>query len=217
MHKYISFIVLLLLFSSCKTKSTFVSLQTTEGEIIVKLYEETPLHKDNFISLVEDGYYDSLLFHRVIDEFMIQSGDPNSKNAEDGQLLGNGGPDYKVDAEFNDSLFHKKGALAAAHDGNPEKSSAGSQFYIVEGKVFNEEQLKRIEESKDITYTDLQRETYQTIGGYPPLDQNYTVFGEVVKGIKVVEAISEVETNRKDRPVENVRILKAEVIKFKEE
>lgn len=217
MHKYISFIVLLLLFSSCKTKSTFVSLQTTEGEIIVKLYEETPLHKDNFISLVEDGYYDSLLFHRVIDEFMIQSGDPNSKNAEDGQLLGNGGPDYKVDAEFNDSLFHKKGALAAAHDGNPEKSSAGSQFYIVEGKVINEEQLKRIEESKDITYTDLQRETYQTIGGYPPLDQNYTVFGEVVKGIKVVEAISEVETNRKDRPVENVRILKAEVIKFKEE
>lgn len=217
MHKYISFIVLLLLFSSCKTKSTFVSLQTTEGEIIVKLYEETPLHKENFISLVEDGYYDSLLFHRVIDEFMIQSGDPNSKNAEDGQLLGNGGPDYKVDAEFNDSLFHKKGALAAAHDGNPEKSSAGSQFYIVEGKVFNEEQLKRIEESKDITYTDLQRETYQTIGGYPPLDQNYTVFGEVVKGIKVVEAISEVETNRKDRPVENVRILKAEVIKFKEE
>lgn len=201
---------------ACKEKSTYVELKTTEGDIILKLYDETPLHKENFVKLVDEGYYDGVLFHRVINEFMIQTGDPDSKDAKPGQVIGSGGPDYKVDAEFRDSLFHKKGALAAARDNNPKKASAGSQFYIVEGKKYTDKELDGIEKKNNLTYTEEQREYYKTIGGTPFLDQNYTVFGEVVTGMNVVEKISDVETGRYDRPVEDIRVISAEIIKFKE-
>lgn len=215
MNKFNILILLVLLLASCKTKNTYVSLQTTKGEIAIKLYNDTPLHKENFISLVEKDYFDGVLFHRVINNFMIQTGDPNSKNAEDGELLGNGGPGYKIDAEFRDSLFHKKGAVAAARDNNPKKQSSGSQFYIVEGRTFNMEELAAIEKKNNVDYSEFQKETYTSIGGYPSLDKRYTVFGEVVKGMDTVEAISNVTTDENDRPVENVRILDAEIIKFK--
>ena len=216
MYKYFILLTSVAVLFSCKPKHTYVSLQTTKGEIVVKLYDETPLHKENFISLVEDEFYDSLLFHRVINNFMIQGGDPASKYAKDGELVGDTVPEYKVDAEFNDSLFHKKGALAAAHDGNEENQSDMSQFYIVEGKTFTDTELDQIEANNEIQYTNLQRETYKTIGGYAPLDQNYTVFGEVVKGIEILSEISDVEVDRRNRPIENVRILNAEIVKFKE-
>ena len=216
MYKYFILLLSVTVLFSCKPKYTYVSLQTTKGEIVVKLYDETPLHKENFISLVEDEFYDSLLFHRVINNFMIQGGDPASKYAKDGELVGDTVPEYKVDAEFNDSLFHKKGALAAAHDGNEENQSDMSQFYIVEGKTFTDSELDQIEANNEIQYTNLQRETYKTIGGYAPLDQNYTVFGEVVKGIEILSEISDVEVDRRNRPIENVRILNAEIVKFKE-
>lgn len=215
----------LLTFSACKNKNTYVSLNTTEGEIIIKLYDQTPKHKENFTKLVKDGYYDGVLFHRVINDFMIQTGDPNSKNAEPGERIGSGGPDYKIDAEFNDSLFHKKGAVAAARDNNPEKKSSGSQFYIVEGKKLSDIELTMIQKRNGMTYTEEQKEIYKTLGGTPFLDNNYTVFGEVVKGMKIVELISDTETDRiknptsrqnVDRPTRDIKIVKAKIIRFKE-
>lgn len=224
MNNYFIFFLLLTTLVACKTKSTYVQLSTTKGDIVLKLYDETPLHQENFVKLVKDGYFDGVLFHRVIDEFMIQSGDPDSKNAKPKERLGNGGPDYKIDAEFNDSLFHKRGALGAARDNNPKKSSSGSQFYIVEGKKWTDVELDKIiektkvdeDDSHTLTLSEEQREYYKEIGGTPFLDQNYTVFGEVVRGMEVVDAISDVSTDRYDRPVEDVKINKATIIKFKE-
>jgi cyclophilin family peptidyl-prolyl cis-trans isomerase len=202
-----------------KDRKRDVLLQTSYGGIVVRLSDSTPLHRDNFLKLVKVGYYDSVLFHRVIQDFMIQSGDPDSKSAPAGQPLGNGGPAYRIPAEFRSTLFHKKGVIAAARDNNPEKASSGSQFYIVQGKVYTEaglDSLERFRLNRKLP-TD-QREVYKTIGGTPPLDQNYTVFGEVVKGIEIVDSIAAVQTSKaadRDRPLQDVKIIKAKLVKRK--
>jgi len=200
-----------------------VLMQTTMGDIVIRLSDSTPLHRDNFLKLVKVGYYDSVLFHRVIKDFMIQGGDPNSIRAAAGQPLGNGSPGYTVLAEFRKTLFHKKGALAAARMGdniNPAKESSGSQFYIAQGKVFTDAGLDSVEtfrlNGRKIPAE--QREVYKTIGGTPHLDQGYTVYGEVVKGLDVVDKIAAVQTSRgqdRDRPLQDVRIIKAKLIKRK--
>lgn len=243
-----------------KSDETIVSIKTGFGEIKVKLYEDTPQHKNNFIKLVNEGFYNDLLFHRVMKNFMIQGGDPNSKTAQPGVALGSGGPGYTVPAEIQPNHFHKKGALAAARIGgprNPEKNSSGSQFYIVQGKVFRLGELDTLEVSinnqrKDMmmreqynaekskfdtirgkndpaafnmliaelrekvdsiyaagpqfSLTEEQREIYSTIGGYPSLDGEYSVFGEVVEGLDVIDKIAVVQTNNANRPVEDIRM-----------
>jgi cyclophilin family peptidyl-prolyl cis-trans isomerase len=260
---YIFIFSVSLLFSSCAQKKDYVvTIKTDMGDMVAILYDETPKHKANFIKLAQDHFYDSLLFHRVIDGFMIQGGDPDSKNVQPGQRLGNGGPGYTVDAEFNPKLFHKKGALSAARLGdqmNPTKASSGSQFYIVQGTVIPKEsmdqltidqaklntglqQLLQKEENKplydslsQLYYTGdmqayqarinslvprIERETgmkikkeisqekidaYTTVGGAPHLDDGYTVFGQVIKGLDVIDKIAKVERDGADRPLENVR------------
>lgn len=206
-----------------KDRKRDVELITTYGVMVLRLYDSTPLHRDNFLKLVKTGYYDSVLFHRVIQNFMIQSGDPNSRNAKPGMALGNGGPGYTVPAEFRTTIFHRKGSLAAAREGdnvNPQKASSGSQFYIVQGKKFTEAGLDSVEKYR-LNGRKLQpehREVYKTIGGTPHLDQNYTVFGEVVRGMEVVDKIASVTTSKgpdRDRPVEDVQIIKAKLIKRK--
>lgn len=197
-----------------------VLLQTSQGDIIIRLSDSTPLHRDNFLKLVKTGYYDSVLFHRVIRGFMIQGGDPASKSAKPGEPLGNGGPSYRIPAEFIPSLFHKKGVIAAARDNNPQKASSGSQFYIVQGKTFTDAELDNLEEQRlqGRKIPADQREVYKMIGGTPHLDMEYTVFGEVVFGIEVVDKIAAVATSRgamANRPLEDVRIIKAELIKRK--
>ena len=203
-----------------KDRKKDISFETSMGNIVVRLSDSTPLHRDNFIKLVKTGYYDSMLFHRVIKDFMIQAGDPGSKKAAPGQPLGSGGPPYLIPAEFRQTLFHKKGVIAAARSSNPEKASSGSQFYLTQGKVYSDAGLDSIEigrlQGKKIP--PLYREAYKTIGGIPHLDQNYTVFGEVVKGIEVVEAISLVPTSKGkdlDRPLNDVKIIKAKLVKRK--
>ncbi|HCQ29796.1 MAG TPA: peptidylprolyl isomerase [Flavobacteriales bacterium] len=249
---------------SKKEKTYYAVIETKYGNIKVKLYNETPLHRDNFIKLVKEGFYDSLLFHRVINQFMIQGGDPDSKNAKPGELLGNGGPGYTIPAEFNKNIIHKKGSLAAAREPdnvNPQKASSGSQFYIVQGRKMtkqeiesilqrknkiafekglmeffvapensnykkryeelvasqNQEELKLLfdevkpliimklkEEGKWYEYTPEQYEIYETIGGTPHLDMDYTIFGEVVEGLDVVDKIAAVQTDKNNRPVEDI-------------
>ena len=238
---------------------TCVKITTTEGDIIVKLYDETPLHRDNFVRLVDSKIYEGVLFHRVIKDFMVQAGDPTSKDAKPGQMLGEGDVDYMVPAEFVFPMrYHKRGALAAARQGddvNPEKQSSGSQFYIVTGKVYNDSLLNQIEASimwqrkaaifgrlvnenreeisrvandqkalmalqdkltiqteselaaqPEFHFTDEQRETYKTVGGTPHLDTNYTVFGEVIKGMEVVDKIQSIPTDDNDRPLTDLVI-----------
>lgn len=246
-------------------KRTLVKLETTMGNITVALYNETPKHRDNFIKLVKEGVYDSTLFHRVIKQFMIQAGDPDSKNASDTAMLGSGDVGYTIPAEFNPKFFHKKGVLAAARQGddvNPEKASSGCQFYIVTGRKFTEPQLLGMEnkineqheealfdslarqhmkeiykmrkagdnagllelqdtleaqareladKEEKFRFTPEQIKAYSTIGGAPHLDGSYTVFGEVTEGIEVVDNIEIAKTNRADRPIENIRILKASI------
>ncbi len=197
-------------------KVTMIEMQTTAGRMLLQLYDETPLHRDNFIKLAEEGYYDSLLFHRVIREFMIQGGDPDSKNAPKGKQLGQGGPGYTVPAEFIDSLIHLKGALAAARTGdmvNPQKASSGSQFYIVQGRKFTDAELNSLEMRSGKKYSEEAREAYKTIGGTPHLDGAYTVYGRVVEGLDVLDAIGQVPTAPGDRPLEDVRILSVKVLK----
>ncbi len=198
-----------------------VLVKTTEGDIILKLYNETPQHRDSFIKLVKSKFYDGVLFHRVIEAFMIQGGDPDSKTALADAALGSGDVGYTIPAEFRTpTLYHKRGVLAAARQGdnfNPLKASSGCQFYIVTGKKFTDEQLDNLQRNNinrygnanDSTYkfSSRAREDYKTIGGTPHLDGNYTVFGEVLKGMDVVERISKVETDRQDRPIEDIRIL----------
>jgi len=203
-----------------KDRKKDVLIQTNYGDIVVRLSDSTPLHRDNFLKLVKTHYYDSVLFHRVIKNFMIQGGDPNSKHAKPGEPLGEGGPGYTIPAEFRSTLFHKKGVIAAARDNNPEKASSGSQFYIVQGKIFTEVGLDSVEtyRLKGRKIPSEQREVYKTVGGAPHLDQNYTVFGEVVKGLDVVDKIASVPTSKgedRDRPLEDVRIIKAKLIKRK--
>jgi cyclophilin family peptidyl-prolyl cis-trans isomerase len=192
-----------------KDYSIKVKIVTDSGAMIVKLYDSTPLHRDNFAKLVSEKFYDSLLFHRVISAFMIQGGDPNSKTAEQGAMLGNGGGDMaRIPAEFRSTLFHKKGTLCAARDGNPEKASSACQFYIVQGKKFTDEELNNM----PIQYTPEQKIIYKTVGGTPFLDQNYTVFGEVISGMEVIDKIASVQKGMADRPVGDVR-MKMEIIK----
>lgn len=254
--------------STTKNMEPKVRMQTTYGDITVKLYNETPLHRDNFLKLVNSGFYNGVLFHRVIADFMIQGGDPDSRKASPTDSLGNGDAGYTIPAEFKTpAIFHKKGALAAARLGdaeNPLKASSGCQFYIVEGKTFSDAELDNMQVNKlrqqenslfqeklkakndevkkyrlernqekldqlrdsillevknkisaDSTYkfSDKQRTIYKTLGGTPHLDGNYTVFGEVTEGIEVVEKISKTQTGKMDRPKEDIRILKMEVVK----
>lgn len=206
-----------------KDRKRDVLMQTTMGDIVIRLSDSTPLHRDNFLKLVKVGYYDSVLFHRVIKNFMIQGGDPDSKRAEAGKPLGNGGPGFTVPAEFRKTLFHKKGVIAAARTGddvNPTKASSGSQFYITQGKVFTDAGLDSVEtyrlKGRKIPLE--QRAVYKTIGGTPHLDQGYTVYGEVVKGLDVVDKIAAVQTSKaqdRDRPLQDVRIIEAKLIKRK--
>ncbi len=244
------------------SENYYVTFHTTMGDITVKLYNETPLHRDNFVKLAREGYYNGVLFHRVIKDFMIQGGDPDSKNAAKGQRLGNGGPGYTIPAEIRPGLFHKKGALAAARTGdrtNPERASSGSQFYIVQGTTFTDDQLNQIEqrinqtnknnvyyyfqkiittEMKDSSgqadpglinrevmvratdsldhyipfrFSATERDIYKTSGGAPHLDGGYTVFGEVVSGLDIVDKIASVATDQNNRPLQDVKILNTKV------
>lgn len=196
-----------------------VLLETSMGNIWIRLSDSTPLHRDNFIKLVKTNYYPGILFHRVIQNFMIQSGDPDSRGAAPGVPLGNGGPEYLVPAEFRPTLFHKKGVIAAARDNHPQKASSASQFYLTQGKVFTEAGLDSVEtyRLKRKIPAD-QRKVYTTLGGVPHLDQNYTVFGEIVKGLEVVDKIAAVPTSKaadKDRPLQDVKIINAKLVKRK--
>lgn len=190
-----------------------VRIFTDSGNITVRLYDSTPLHRDNFKKLVEAKFYDSLLFHRVIKGFMIQGGDPLSKNAEPGQPLGSGGGDMaKIPAEIKQSLFHKKGVLAAARDGNPEKASSACQFYLVQGKRYSDADLDRLEKAMNRVFSQEERAAYRTTGGTPFLDQNYTVFGEVISGMDVIDKIASAPTAPGDRPIGDVR-MRMEIVK----
>lgn len=191
-----------------KPVNHYVQIETDKGSCLLKLYNETPKHRDNFIKLVKEGYYDNLLFHRVINNFMVQGGDPDSRNAVEKQELGNGGPDYKIVSEIQDGLYHKKGTIGAARDDNPAKQSSASQFYLVHGRVFSEAGLDSLEVSrmKGKKFSPAQRASYTTIGGAPHLDGNYTVFGELLSGIPTVDAIAIVKTDKKDRPVEDIKM-----------
>lgn len=187
------------------TKPThyYVRLLVNNDTCVIRLYNETPQHRDNFLKLVKEETYNGTLFHRVIDGFMIQGGDPDSKNAKAGTLLGEGDLGYTIPAEFNDSLFHKKGVIAAARDNNPEKASSASQFYLVQGKKYTAKELDRLEELKlkGRKIPAAQRSVYETLGGTPFLDQQYTVFGEVVKGIELIDQIAALPTDSNDRPL----------------
>lgn len=195
-------------------KGQIVILSTQFGDMKILLYDATPEHRDNFVKLVEKGFYDGLLFHRVIKGFMIQGGDPLSKTAEPEQHLGMGDVGYTVPAEFVDTLFHRKGALCAARTENPTKASSGCQFYIVQGTVMSPEQLDMFELQRGIKFSDAQKEAYSTVGGTPMLDKNYTVYGQVIEGLDVIDKIADVKTRPGDRPLENVtmtmRMLKVE-------
>lgn len=181
-------------------KDYLVTITTPQGAIVMALYDLTPKHKANFIKLAKEGFYDGLLFHRVIEGFMIQGGDPDSRDAAPGQLLGNGDVGYRIDAEFHPALFHKEGALAAARDNNPEKASSGCQFYIVDGKKRSKKELKKIAKNKAYTFPEAHRTMYIEQGGTPHLDQDYTVFGEVLEGMDVVRAIAKAAKDNYDRP-----------------
>lgn len=201
------------------SKNKYVSIKTEKGEAIVKLYNETPLHRDNFLKLAKNGYFNGTLFHRVIPSFMIQGGDPDSRKAAAGRVLGDGGPDYTIPAEFNDSLFHKKGTLAAARDDNPARASSGSQFYLVQGKTYTDEELDRVEKVRlqGRKIPQQHRNIYKTVGGAPFLDQSYTVFGELVRGYEMVDAVAGAPRDSNDRPLVNipmqVTVLKSREVK----
>lgn len=187
-------------------KEHIVSVTTDYGTMKIKLYNETPQHRDNFLKLAKQGFYDGTLFHRVIKGFMIQGGDPDSKTADATKMLGGGDIGYTVPAEFNKNFIHKKGALCAARTENPTKASSGCQFYIVQGKPMSDAELDQLEMRGGFTYTPEQRNTYKKIGGTPFLDQNYTVYGEVIEGLDVIDKIAAVQTQPGDRPVKDVKM-----------
>lgn len=197
-------------------KTCLIEMETSVGTMTIELSDLTPKHRDNFIKLAEEGYYEGTLFHRVIKGFMAQGGDPQSKGASPSQRLGTGGPGYTVEAEFTNELAHVKGALAAARQGdavNPEKRSSGSQFYIVDGRDVDENTLNRMEAQTGAIYPAEVRDQYLANGGTPFLDQGYTVFGQVTKGLDVLEEITAIPTDQADRPREDVVIQKLTVIK----
>lgn len=208
-----------LMLAGCRQEETHVVMKTTMGTIELKLYDETPLHRDNFVQLVKENAFDSLLFHRVIRDFMIQGGDPDSRHAAPGVLLGEGDRPYTLPAEFRleQGIYHRRGVIASAREGddvNPEQRSSAMQFYIVWGKVFDDAGLDKVQERLDqrtggrVRLTPEMREVYKTVGGTPHLDGQYTVWGEVVDGLEVVDAIQRVPTDANDRPLEDVRILR---------
>lgn len=208
-----------LMLAGCRQEETHVVMKTTMGTIELKLYDETPLHRDNFVQLVKENAFDSLLFHRVIRDFMIQGGDPDSRHAAPGVLLGEGDRPYTLPAEFRleQGIYHRRGVIASAREGddvNPEQRSSAMQFYIVWGKVFDDAGLDKVQERLDqrtggrVRLTPEMREVYKTVGGTPHLDGQYTVWGEVVDGLDVVDAIQRVPTDANDRPLEDVRILR---------
>jgi cyclophilin family peptidyl-prolyl cis-trans isomerase len=205
--------LILVVFMAClqanaQRKDYLLTLTTSKGVAHMVLYDETPLHKANFLKLVKEHYYDSLLFHRVIEKFMIQGGDPNSKNAKAGARLGSGGGNLeKIPFEFTPLRVHKKGALAAASNGNPEKMSNPVQFYIVQGRKLSDEEVSKVEKTNDIKYTNKQRADYLSVGGYPSLDNKYTVFGEVVDNFKLIDEIAAVQKDEFNRPVEDVKMV----------
>ncbi len=220
MRQLLILALLPLLVFACKKSENIVVMETTKGVIELKLYDATPLHRDNFVKLVKEGAYDSLLFHRVIQDFMIQGGDPDSKNVAPGAPLGEGDRPYTVPAEFrlDQGIFHRRGVLAAAREGddiNPEQRSSAMQFYIVWGKIFDDEGIENVQKRLDdrtggkVKLTPEMCEVYKTVGGTPHLDGQYTVFGEVISGLEVVDSIQRVPTDALDRPVEDVRIIKA--------
>ncbi|MEL6657901.1 MAG: peptidylprolyl isomerase [Bacteroidota bacterium] len=183
---------------------TYALISTDFGDMKVKLYNSTPLHRDNFIKLADEGYYDGTLFHRVISGFMLQGGDPDSRTATPGQMLGQGGPGYTIPAEIG--ALHIKGALAAARTQNPEKASSGSQFYVVHGQPQTRQALTAAASRSGRSYSEVQMQLYEELGGTPQLDYQYTVFGEVVEGMDVIDAIAEVQTAPGDRPLEDVKM-----------
>jgi len=185
-------------------KNQYVRIKTNYGQCIIRLYNETPQHRDNFIKLAKKGFFNGTLFHRVIQDFMIQGGDPDSKNAKPGTELGNGDVGYTIPAEFRDSLFHKRGVLAAARDDNPKMASSGCQFYIVEGKRMTDAELDHLEQKNNYKIPEYQRNYYKTVGGVPHLDRKYTVYGEVVSGIDMVDQIAAVKKDGNDRPLVDV-------------
>jgi peptidyl-prolyl cis-trans isomerase B (cyclophilin B) len=198
-----------------KSKQAKVLISTEFGDIKIALYNETPQHRDNFIKLVKSKFYDGTLFHRVMNGFMIQGGDPDSKTAPEGVMLGEGDVGYTIPAEFNTTLIHKKGVLAAARQPdniNPTKASSGCQFYIVEGRTFTKAEVDKILKGKNarrkdpIVYTEEQYKVYEAIGGYPSLDMDYTVFGEVLEGLDVVDKITEAETDKRNRPTKDIKM-----------
>ncbi len=199
-------LVLSLWLFACSEQTQYVLIETKFGDIKLELYKSTPKHRDNMVKLVKQGFYDGLLFHRVIDDFMIQGGDPQSKDAPPGRRLGAGGPGYTIEAELG--VPHIAGALAAARTGvgNPEKRSSGSQFYIVEGRPVSAGDLDRQEKRGNFKYSEQQRKEYLEKGGTPQLDNEYTVFGKVVEGMDVVKKIASVATDGNDRPMEDIRM-----------
>lgn len=203
--RLLTFVALLALVASCNSdKRQYFTIETDFGDITVVLYDQTPLHRDNFAKLVNEGFYDDLLFHRVMEGFMIQGGDPDSRNAPAGQRLGMGGPGYQIPAEIG--APHLRGALAAARNNNPEKKSSGSQFYIVQGEIQSPQVLDATERQKGIKYNEAQRQIYLEQGGTPQLDMDYTVFGEVVDGMEVVDQIAAVQTDPANRPIRDVKM-----------
>ncbi len=201
------FLFTILLFSACEKGPTTVLIETEYGNMKAILYDETPQHRDNFIKLANEGFYDDLLFHRIIPGFMIQGGDPDSKGAAPNRPLGGGGPGYTIPAEFVDSKVHLRGALAAARTGqnNPEKRSSGSQFYIVQGQKFQDQQMQFFQQSKNLSPEQMQ--AYKEKGGRPDLDREYTVFGELIEGFDVLDKIAVVPTNKPtNRPVQDVKM-----------
>ena len=195
-----------------KVPAVRVKVTTDSGIMVIRLYDKTQLHRDNFIKLSNAPCFDILLFHRVIRDFRLQGGDPQSKYAQPGQMLGNGDVGYTIPAEFDTSLFHKKGALAAARTDNPAKASSGCQFYIVQGKKWSDADLNNIEMQRGVKYSAAQRNMYKTVGGVPFLDMGYTVFGEVESGLEVIDKIASVPKGMADRPVGDVHMY-IEVIK----
>lgn len=196
-------------------KNVKVILDTDLGEIEIILYEKTSEHKENFLKLVKEGFYNGVLFHRIIENFMIQGGDPQSKDAPKDKMLGSGGPGYTIPAEILPEYYHKKGAISAARTGdnmNPMRRSSGSQFFIVTGKVYSADELSMYEKRLNTKFTEEQRQVYTTIGGTPFLDAQYSVFGEVVRGMDIVEKLEKVKTGEGDRPVKDVRIKSAKIV-----
>jgi len=196
-------------------KNVKVVLDTDLGEIEIVLYEKTKEHKENFVKLVKEGFYDGLLFHRIIENFMIQGGDPQSKDAPKEKNLGSGGPGYTIPAEIIPEYYHKKGAISAARTGdnmNPMRRSSGCQFFIVTGKVYSADELSMYEKRLNTKFSEEQKQVYTTIGGTPFLDAQYSVFGEVVRGMDIVEKLEKVKTGAGDRPVEDVKIKSAKIV-----